>query len=100
MAMIYALNPGVLRQAQLRCALRLNDRIHISRCNVQLYQVVVKDFFNGRALGFSMGAQMPPPVRARCQMLAAWQRGKPIALPHHSDWVRQYSSEYFQWLLA
>ena len=32
-------------------------------------------------------------------MMAVWRRGKPVALLHHSDQIRQYTSEHFQQLL-
>jgi putative transposase len=32
-------------------------------------------------------------------MMAVWRRGKPVALPHHSDQGSQYTSEHFQKLL-
>lgn len=64
-----------------------------------LYVAVVLDLFSRRAVGWSMQESMTSQLVADALMMAVWRRGKQMALLHHSDQGRQYTSEHFQGLL-
>jgi putative transposase len=65
-----------------------------------LYVAVVIDLFSRRAVGRSMSASMTAQLVTDVLLMAIWRRGKPKALPHHSDQGSQYTSEQFRLLLA
>jgi putative transposase len=50
--------------------------------------------------GWSMSAAMTAQLVTDALVMAIWRRGKPDALPHHSDRGSQYTSEQFQRPLA
>jgi putative transposase len=47
-----------------------------------------------------MSAAMTAQLVTDAPVMAIWRRGKPDALPHHSDRGSQYTSEQFQRLMA
>ena len=47
-----------------------------------------------------MKAEMTAQLVTDALLMAIWRRGKPDALPHHSDRGSQYSSDQFQRLMA
>ena len=65
-----------------------------------LYVAVVIDLFSRRVVGWSMSATMAAQLVTDALVMAIWRRGRPRALPHHSDRGSQYSSEGFQRLMA
>ena len=65
-----------------------------------LFVAVVIDLFSRRVVGWSAQAHMTANLVMDALMTAIWRRGAPRALLHHSDQGSQYSSEYFQDLLA
>ncbi len=65
-----------------------------------LYVSAVIDLFSRRVAGWSMSAGMTARLVADALLMAVWRRGKPNALPHHSDQGGQYTSEQFQRLMA
>jgi putative transposase len=65
-----------------------------------LYVAAVVDLFSRRVVGWSMSATMAAQPVTDALVMAIWSRGKPDALPHHSDRGSQYSSERFQKLMA
>ena len=50
-----------------------------------LYVSAVIDLFSRRVVGWSMSASMTAQLVADALLMAAWRRGKPDALMHHSD---------------
>ncbi len=64
-----------------------------------LYAAEVLDLYSRRIVGWSMHDSMTSQLVADALMMAAWRRGKPVALLHHSDQGSQYTSEHFQQLL-
>lgn len=64
-----------------------------------LYAAVVLDLYSRRVVGWSMHSSMTSQLVADALMMAAWRRGKPVQLLHHSDQGSQYTSEHFQELL-
>lgn len=58
-----------------------------------LYAAAVIDLFSRRVVGWSMKAEMTAGLVTDAPMMAIWRRGKPHALPHHSDQGSQYASE-------
>ena len=50
-----------------------------------LYVAVVIDLFSRRVVGWSMSARTAAQLAADAPRMAIWRRGKPDALPHHSD---------------
>ena len=65
-----------------------------------LYVVVVLDLYSRRLVGWSTSHEMTSQMVTDALMMAAWRRGKPDALVHHSDRGNQYTSEQFQRLLG
>jgi putative transposase len=65
-----------------------------------LYVAAVIDLFSRRVVGWSMKAKMTATVVADVLIMAIWHRGKPEALLHHSDRVRQYQSGQYQRFMA
>ena len=65
-----------------------------------LYVAAVIDLFSRRVVGWSMKAEMTAQLVTDALLMAIWRRGKPDALPHHSDRGSQYSSDQFQRLMA
>ena len=63
------------------------------------YAAAVLDLYSRRIVGWSMQDSMTSQLVADALMMAAWRRGKPAALLHHSDQGSQYTSEHFQELL-
>jgi putative transposase len=52
-----------------------------------LYVAAVVDLFSRRVVGWSMNAAMTAQFVTDALVMAIWRRGKPDALPHHSDLV-------------
>jgi putative transposase len=65
-----------------------------------LYLAVVLDLFSRRVVGWSMSSQMNAELVTEALVTAIWRRGRPEELLHHSDQGSQYTSEFFQRLLA
>jgi putative transposase len=65
-----------------------------------LYVAAVIDLFSRRVVGWSMKAEMTAGLVTDALVMAIWRRGRPDALPHHSDQGSQYTSEQFQRLMA
>ncbi len=65
-----------------------------------LYVSAVIDLYSRRVVGWSMQSKMTSQLVADAMVMAAWRRGKPEAVMHHSDRGSQYTSEQFQSLLA
>lgn len=63
------------------------------------YAVAVLDLYSRHMVGWSMQESMTSQLVVDALMMAVWRRGKPVALPHHSDQGSQYTSEHFQKLL-
>ena len=61
-----------------------------------LYVAAVLDLYSRRIVGWSMQESMTSQLVVDALMMAVWRRGKPVALPHHSDQGSQYTSEPFQ----
>ena len=64
-----------------------------------LYVAAVIYLFSRRVVGWSMSASMTAQLVTDALLMAIWRRGKPNALPHHSDQRSQYTSEPFRLLL-
>lgn len=64
-----------------------------------LYVAVVLDLYSRRIVGWSMQGRMTAQLVTDALTMAAWRRGRPEALLHHSDQGSQYASELFQCLL-
>jgi transposase InsO family protein len=60
----------------------------------------VIDLSSRRVVGGSMKAEMTAQLVTDARLMAIRRRGKPEALPHHSDQGSQYASEPFQRLMA
>jgi hypothetical protein len=60
---------------------------------------VVLDLYSRRVVGWSVQANVTAQLVADAPLMAAWRRGRPSELTHHSDQGSQYSSEQFQDLL-
>jgi len=65
-----------------------------------LFVAAVIDLFSRRVVGWSMSATMTAQFVADALVMAIWRRGRPDALLHHSDRGSQYTSDYFQRLMA
>ena len=65
-----------------------------------LYLAVVLDLFSRRVVGWSMSSRMNAELVTEALVTAVWRRGRPEELLHHSDQGSQYTSEFFQRLLA
>ena len=65
-----------------------------------LYVAAVVDLFSRRVVGWSMKAEMTAQLVTDALLMAIWRRGRPGALPHHSDQGSQYTSGPFQRLIA
>jgi len=50
-----------------------------------LYLAVVFDLFSRLIIGWSMSSRMTAQVVTDAPVTAVWRRGRPEALPHHSD---------------
>lgn len=64
-----------------------------------LYVAVVSDLYSGRIVGWSMQDSMTSQLVADALMMTVWRRGKPRAMPHHSDKGSQHTSKQVQDLL-
>jgi putative transposase len=51
-------------------------------------------------VGWSMKAEMTAQLATDALAMAIWRRGRPDALPHHSDQSSQHTSEQFQRLMT
>ena len=76
------------------------DFTYVSTAEGWLYVAAVIDLFSRHVVGWSMKAEMTAALVTDALIMAIWRRGKPDALLHHSDQGSQYTSQYFQELLA
>lgn len=64
-----------------------------------LFVAVVLDLYSRRVVGWSMQPTMTAQLVMDALLMAIFRRGRPRAVPHHSDQGSQYTSEDFQRLL-
>jgi len=76
------------------------DFTYIWTADGWLYVAAVVELLSRRVVDWWMSATMTAQLVTDALVMAIWRRGKPRALPHHSDRGSQYTSEQFQRLMA